>query len=78
MQWVQHSIQSNIDDLINVRREASRHFRKKSKINEIETTSKIKIIRYMYRDISYFKKGYQPGTNITRMRRLIRLQIDKV
>ena len=31
MQWVQHPNQNNIDDLINVRREAIRHFRKKKK-----------------------------------------------
>jgi hypothetical protein len=70
MQWVQHSNQNSIDDLINVRHEASRHFREKkkeylkSKINEIDTTSKIKIIGDMYRNKSYFKKGCDPGTNI--------------
>jgi len=31
MQWVQHPSQSNIDNLNNVRRETSRHFRNKKK-----------------------------------------------
>jgi len=32
MQWVQHPNQNNVYDLINVRREASRHFRGKNKV----------------------------------------------
>ena len=54
----------------NVRRDASRHFRNKkkaylkAKIEELETNSKIKNIRDLYRDINKFKKGYQPRTNI--------------
>ena len=50
MQWVQDPRQSNVDDLNNVRREASRHFRNKkkdylkAKIEELETNSKIKIL----------------------------------
>ena len=31
MQWVHHPNQNYVDDLINVRREASRHFSKKKK-----------------------------------------------
>jgi len=52
--------------------EAGRHFRNKkktylkSKIEELETNSKIKNIRDLYRDISDFKKGYQPRTNIVK------------
>ena len=44
--------QSNIDNLINVKREASRHFRNKkkdylkAKIEELETNGKIKNIRF--------------------------------
>jgi len=47
MQWVQDPNQSNVDNLNNVRREASRHFRSKNKenlnakIDELETNSKI-------------------------------------
>jgi len=51
MQWLQNPNQSNVDNLNNVRHEASRHFRNKkkeyqrAKINELETNSKIKSIR---------------------------------
>jgi hypothetical protein len=70
MQWVQNPNQSNVDNLNNVRREASRHFRNKkkeylkAKINELETNSKNKNIRYLYRGINDFKKGYQPRNNV--------------
>jgi hypothetical protein len=52
----------------NVRREASRHFRKKreylkSEINELATNSKNKNIRDLYRGINEFEKGYKPGSN---------------
>jgi hypothetical protein len=46
IQWLQNPTQNNGDNLHNVRREASRHFRKKkkeylrAKINELETNSK--------------------------------------
>jgi hypothetical protein len=49
MQWIQDPSQSNVDNLNNVRREASRHFRNKkkaylkAKIEELETNSKMKI-----------------------------------
>ena len=62
--------QSNVDNLTNVRRESSRHFRNKkkaylkAKIEELETNSKIKNIRDLYRGISDFNKGYQPRTNV--------------
>jgi hypothetical protein len=58
----------NEDNPSNVRREASRHFRKKKreylkdKINELESNSKNKNIRDLYRGITEFKKGYQPRT----------------
>ena len=72
MQWVQDPSQNNVDNLNNVRREASRHFRNKknaylkTKIEELETNSKIKNIRDLYRGISGFKKGYQPRTNVVK------------
>jgi hypothetical protein len=62
----------NEDNLSNVRREASRHFRNKKreylkdKINEIELNSKNKNIRDLYRDITEFKKGYQPKSNLVK------------
>jgi hypothetical protein len=54
---------------LNIRHEASRHFRNKKKeylkatINELETTSKNKNIRDFYKGINAFKKRYQPTTN---------------
>jgi len=72
MQWVQDPSQSFVDNLNNVRRKASRHFRKnkkaylKSNIKELETKSKIKNIRGLYKGISDFKKGCQPRTNIVK------------
>jgi hypothetical protein len=56
--------------LNNVRHEASRHFRNKKrehlkdKINELETNSKNKNIRDLYRGINEFKRGYQPRNNL--------------
>jgi predicted RNA-binding protein Jag len=51
MQWVQNPSQTNVGNLNNVKRDASRHFRNKRKtylkatIEELETNSKIKNIR---------------------------------
>ena len=70
VQWSQDPC--NVDNLNNVRREASRYFRNKKKeylkatIEEIKTNSKIKNIRGMYRGISDCKKGYQPRTNVVK------------
>ena len=72
MQWLRDPSQSNVDNLNSVRREASRHFRNKkkeylkAKIEEIETNSKIKNIRDLYRGISDFKMDYKPRTNIVK------------
>ena len=49
MQWLQYPYQSNLDNLNNVRREASRHFREKydylkAEMYELEINSKIKNI----------------------------------
>jgi hypothetical protein len=38
----------------------------KEKIDELETNSKIKNIRHLYRGISDFNKGYQPRTNVVK------------
>jgi len=54
MQWINDPSQSNVDNLSNVRRDASRHFRnkkkayRKAKIEDLETNSKIKNIRDLY------------------------------
>jgi len=68
MQWMQDPSQSNVDNLNNVRCDASRHFRKKKKAYlkaKIETNSKIKNIRDLYWGINDFKV-YQPRTNIVK------------
>ena len=54
MQWVQDTSQSNVDNLNNLRHEARRHFGNKkaylkAEIEELETNSKIKNIRDLYR-----------------------------
>ena len=72
MQWIQDPSQSKVDNLNNVTREFSRHFRNKkkaylrAKIEELETNSKIQNIRELYRGINDFKKGYQPRCNIVK------------
>jgi len=72
MQWIHDPSCSNVDNLNNVRRDASRHFRNKmkaylkAKVEELETNNKIKYIRDLYRHIKDFKKGYQPRTNIVK------------
>jgi len=72
IQWIQDPCQSNVDNLNKVRREVSRHFRNKkkaylrAKIEELETNSKIKNIRDLYRSINDFKKGYQPRCNVVK------------
>jgi uncharacterized protein YPO0396 len=64
LQWPQDPNVVNEDNLSNVRREASRHFRSKKreylkdKINDLESNSKNKI-RDLYRGINKFKKCYQ-------------------
>jgi hypothetical protein len=84
MQRLQEPNQSNVDDLNNGRREASRHFSNKkkeylkAKIDEPETNSKIKNIRDLYRCINYFKKGYQLRTNRLKDDKVTRLQTPTV
>ena len=83
-QWLQDLNQINVDNLKNERCEASIHFRNKknehltAKIDELETNSKMKYIRDLYRDTNDIKKGYQPRTNIVKMRRVIWLQTPTV
>jgi hypothetical protein len=72
MQWLQDPDQSNVDDLNNIRCKAIRHFRNKkkeyvkAKFDELETNSKAKNVRDLYRSISNFKKDYQHRTNIVK------------
>jgi hypothetical protein len=72
IQWIQDPSRSNVDNLNNVRCDASRHFRNKkkaylkAKIEELETNSKVNNIRDLCRGIKDFKKGYQPRTIIVK------------
>jgi len=58
MQWVHGPNQNSVHNLNDVRREVKRHFRKnnkenlKAKIEELQTNSKIKNIRDLYRGIN--------------------------
>jgi hypothetical protein len=62
MQWLEDPNKSNVGNLNNVRCEASTHFRNqtkeypKAKIDELETNSKIKTIRDLYRNTNDFKE----------------------
>jgi hypothetical protein len=70
LQWLHNPSKVNRDNLNNIRRETSRLFRNKKreylkgKIEELATKSKNKNIRYLYRGINYFKKGYKPRSNL--------------
>jgi hypothetical protein len=70
LQWSQDPCVVNEDNLSNARQEASRHFRNKrreylkDKFNELESNTKNKNIRDLYRSINEFKKGYRPRTNL--------------
>ena len=72
MKWVQDTSQSNAHNLNNVRCEARVHFRNKKKVylkakfEELETNSKIKNIRDLYRAINDCKQSYQPRNNIVK------------
>ena len=67
MQWIRDPSRSNVDNLNNVRRNASGHFRNKkkaylkAKIEDLVTNSKVNNVRDLYRGINDFKKGYQPN-----------------
>jgi hypothetical protein len=58
MQRIQDPSRGNVDNLNNVTRDASRHFRNKKKaymkvkVEELETNSKINNVRDMYRGIT--------------------------
>ena len=72
MQLVHDPSQSSVDNLHNVKLEASRHLMKKekeylkTKIEELETDGKIINIRDFYRGINDFKTCYQPRTYIVK------------
>jgi hypothetical protein len=70
MPWLRDPNRSNVNNLNNVGRDASRHFSNKkkeylkTKIDYLETNSKIKNIRELYKSINDFKKRYQTRSNI--------------
>jgi DNA repair ATPase RecN len=72
LQWLQDPSEGNEDNLSDVRQEPSRHFRNKKreylkdKINELESNSKNKNLRDLYRGINEFKTGYQTRTILVR------------
>jgi hypothetical protein len=72
LQWLQDPSEANEGNLSDIRREASRHFGNKKreylkdKINELESNSKNKNIRDLYRGLNDFKKGYQSRTNLVK------------
>jgi hypothetical protein len=74
LQWLPDPSEVNEDNLSNVRQEASRHIRNKKReylkgeINELESNSKNKNIRDLYRGINEFRKGYQPRANFVKER----------
>jgi hypothetical protein len=72
LQWLQDPSEINGDNLKNVRRETSRHFRNKQreflkgKINELAMSSKNKNIRDLYRGIIEFKRSFHPRNNLVK------------
>jgi hypothetical protein len=68
LQWLQDPSEINGDNLNNVRREASRHFRNKKReyLKKLATNSKNNIIRDLYRRINEFKLCYQPRNNLVK------------
>jgi hypothetical protein len=72
LQWLQDPIEINGDNLNYVRRESGIYFRNKKRedlkvrINELETNSKNKNIRDLYRGINTFKRAYQPRNNLVK------------
>jgi hypothetical protein len=72
LQWLQDPSEVNGDNLNNIKREARRHFRNKAreylkyKIDELAMNSKNKNIRDLYKEINYFKRDYEPRSNLVK------------
>jgi hypothetical protein len=69
LQRLQDPSEINGDNLNNVRRESSRHFRNKKREylkDKINRLSNIKNIRDLYRGINEFKRGYRPRNNLVK------------
>jgi hypothetical protein len=72
LQWLQDPSEVNKDYLSYVWPEANRYFRNKKKeylkdkINKLESNSRNKNIRDLYRGITEFKKGHQPRPTLVK------------
>jgi hypothetical protein len=72
LQYLQDPSEINGDNLNTVRQETSRHFGNKKReylkgnVNELETSSKNKNIRDLYRGINEFKRDYQARSNLVK------------
>ncbi|PNF29495.1 hypothetical protein B7P43_G04553 [Cryptotermes secundus] len=72
LQWLQDPTEIHRDNLNNIKRETSRHFRYKKreyvkdKIDALAMNSKNKNIRDLYRGTNDFKRGYQPSSNLVK------------
>ncbi|KAJ4427249.1 hypothetical protein ANN_24867 [Periplaneta americana] len=70
LKFLQDPVEEKRDNYFNERREASRTLRNKKrgylkeKLNVVETNSKNKNIRDLYKGIKEFKNGYQPRVNV--------------
>ncbi|KAJ4439878.1 hypothetical protein ANN_08007 [Periplaneta americana] len=70
LKFLQDPVEEKRDNYFNERREASRTLRNKKrgylkeKLNEVETNSKNKNIRDLYKGIKEFKNGYQSRVNV--------------
>ncbi|KAJ4451080.1 hypothetical protein ANN_02518 [Periplaneta americana] len=70
LKFLQDPVEEKRDHYFNERGEASRTLRNKKrgylkeKLNEVETNSKNKNIRDLYKGIKEFKNGYQPRVNV--------------
>jgi hypothetical protein len=68
VRWLQDPSEANEDNLSNLRRKTSTYFRNKKreylkhKINELESHTKNKNIRDLYKGVNELKKFYQPRT----------------
>jgi hypothetical protein len=71
-QWLQNPSKINGNNMNNIRLEASRHFRNKTreylkdKYNELATSSKNKNIRDLYTGAKELNKVYQPRSNLVK------------
>jgi Golgi nucleoside diphosphatase len=69
LKWLQDPCEVNGDNLNNIKREASRHFRNKERkyfkdrLNELAMNSKNKNLRDLHRGTNEFKRTYQPRSN---------------